>query len=507
MKKSQKLVLNTLLLTATALLMQTISVAFNVYLTNKIGAAGIGLFQLTLTVYGLAATFACAGVRLGTTRLHIDLLSANASAGMRRCMRLCLFYALTLGVTMAALLYLGAPLAATYWLKEPAAAESLRRLALGLPLVSLSSAMHGYFTATRTVYKSALAQGAEQLVKIVTVVTLLRLWLSGGIQNASLAIVTGLVAGNLASFLFSLLLVYTSKPMRRGAAQATPTLRDFLHIAAPDGAGAGARSVLLTAEHLLIPWGFRQSGRSNAETMKIYGVIHGMALPVLLYPSAILSSLSGLLVPELADLRVRGRNETIGAAVRKVTHLSLLYGVFVGGMFFTFAEALSLRIYGNADAAPYLQLLAPLVPIMYLDMSVDGMLKGLDEQRASMFYNILDSALCCLLVYLLLPRIAVKGYIIVLFVSELFNFYLSLRRLLTVTHVPRPALAEIGKPLLGAACAGLIPRALLTFWSAPSAPPRTTPALLFGLICGAGIYFVFLCLSGSLTPLRGTPQK
>jgi len=233
--------------------------------------------------------------------------------------------------------------------------------------------------------------------------------------------------------------------------------------------------------------------------MRIYGVIHGMALPVLLYPSAVLSSLASLLVPEISELRVQKRNDQINAAVHKILKLSLLYGVFAGGMFFAFATPLSQRIYGNTDAARYLQILAPLVPIMYMDMSVDGMLKGLDEQKASMMYNIIDSGLCVALVYILLPRMAIKGYIIVLYVSEIYNFFFSIRRLMKVTGAPRLTPRAVMEPLLCVACAALIPLGIFAAAS-PGAPGRSTPAL--GLaIAGAGVfYFVALYLIGAVKP-------
>ena len=100
------------------------------------------------------------------------------------------------------------------------------------------------------------------------------------------------------------------------------------------------------------------------------------------------------------------------------------------------APLISRLIYGTREAVRYLRVLAPLIPLMYMDNVTDGMLKGLDEQVASMRYNVIDSALCVLLVWLLLPVSAVKGYLLILYLSELFNFYFSFRRLITVCDVP-----------------------------------------------------------------------
>jgi len=500
MKPTRKLILNTALLTAASFLMQTVNVAYNVYLTNRIGAAGIGLFQLTLTVYAMATTFACAGVRLGATRLNIDLLARDPGASLRRSMRLCLGYALCLSLAVAVVLFFCAPMVAQHWLHDPRTALPLKWLAAGLPLVSVTAAMQGYFTGVRTVYKCALSQGVEQGVRIVCAMFFLGRMLAGGIESACLAIVYGMVAGEVAVLLFSAALLWRSKYVRlRDNAAGRLRLGDLLHIAGPEAAGACARSVLLTTEHLLIPRGFEASGRSKEEAMRIYGVIHGMALPVLLYPSAVLSSLASLLVPEISELRVQKQGERINAAVRTILKLSLLYGVFAGGMFFAFAGPLSQRIYGSTDAARYLQILAPVVPIMYLDMSVDGMLKGLDEQKASMLYNIIDSGICVALVYVLLPRMAIKGYITVLYISEIYNFFFSIRRLMKVTGAPRLTLRAVLEPLLCVACAALIP---LGIFNAARPGGLGGSTLLLGLaIAGAGVfYFVSLYLIGSIQP-------
>ena len=52
-----------------AVIMRLVAVAFNVYISNKIGAVAMGLFSLISTVYGFGITFATSGINLATTRL------------------------------------------------------------------------------------------------------------------------------------------------------------------------------------------------------------------------------------------------------------------------------------------------------------------------------------------------------------------------------------------------------------------------------------------------------
>ena len=74
MKKPSPLLRNTIIMTAVNLIMRSVSVGFNAYLTSRIGSQGIGLFQLVMTVYSLAVTFSCAGMRLASMRVTVNPL-------------------------------------------------------------------------------------------------------------------------------------------------------------------------------------------------------------------------------------------------------------------------------------------------------------------------------------------------------------------------------------------------------------------------------------------------
>ncbi len=432
MKNTRRLLINTLILTATTFLMRTIGVSFNIYLTNKIGASGIGLFSLVTTVYTMAVTFSTAGLKLASTRLVVED-NGRGLGNSVKIMRMCILYGLLVGVVMACVLAAGANIIAVHWLNDIRTVSALRILALSLPFVAMSSALSGYFTAERTISKYAVVQVIEQATKITVVVLTLSSQLSKGLEFACDAIVTGMTASEAVSFLCSFILFKcTKKGNRLPAREQKADVKEMLRIALPDAAGSCARSVLLTIEHLLIPVGFRKSGQSSDSAMAVYGTIHGMALPIILYPAAILTSLSSMLVPEFAECCAqnnKGRIESMAARVIKIT---MLFSLGTAGVMYVFADELSMCIYDNLDSAMYLRVLAPLLPVMYMDTTVDGILKGLDQQVYSMRYNIIDSAMCVVLVYTLIPKYSVTGYIIILFVSELINFYLSIRRLIKV---------------------------------------------------------------------------
>ncbi|MCR4615124.1 MAG: oligosaccharide flippase family protein [Clostridiales bacterium] len=433
MKKAKKLVMNTLLLTASSFAMQTVSVSFNVYLTNRMGAAGIGLFQLIMSVYAMAVTFACGGIRLASTRLTADTLSLGSSTA-RRTVKSCICYGLFTAAVTAGILYFASGIISSKWLGDMRAVPSLKILAFCLPFVSMSSAINGYYTAVRTIYKYAVIQAMEQGVKITVVALILERAVSKGLEYSCMSVVTGMLASEIFSYICSFIICFKSKTAKKTNEKEHISLDKILHIAVPDAVGTGARSILITIEHLLIPKGFKKSGSSAEQAMSVYGVIHGMVFPVILYPSAVLSSLAGLLIPEMSECRAKNQRGKIIQITETVINITLIYSLCIAGVMYCFGSALSNIIYKTQQATGYIQLLAPLIPIMYLDMGVDGILKGLDQQVYTMRVNILDSSICVVLVYLLLPRYAVKGYIFILFASEIINFYLSMRRLITVTQ-------------------------------------------------------------------------
>ena len=84
--------MNTALLTGSSL-MSLISMSFQVWLAGRIGSAGIGLYQLVVSVSFLCTTFAISGVRFAATRLVSEELgherAHGISAAMRRCLRSC----------------------------------------------------------------------------------------------------------------------------------------------------------------------------------------------------------------------------------------------------------------------------------------------------------------------------------------------------------------------------------------------------------------------------------
>lgn len=428
---------NTLIMTAVNLLMRSVAVSFNAYLTSKIGSAGIGLFQLIMTVYSLFVTFSCAGIKLASTRVTVEINTLR-KYDLRKSMNMFDLYALFCGALVCTVLFTFSGIISRLWISDMRAAASLRILSLSLPFVAVSASLSGYFTSSNLISHYSFIQLIEQGTKIAVAVIILDRINPTDVRSACVAIVASMTASEAVSFTLS----YTLKKLK--IAEKTDKkrigIRRLLRIAIPDAAGTCARSILLTIEHLLIPKGFEKSGADSTAALSAYGNIHAMALPILLYPCAVLTSFSALLIPDLAAKHERNDRKAISRSVEKNLKRTLIYSCTSAVILALFAPVISDIIYKTDEAVLYIRILAPLVPIMYMDTVTDGMLKGLDQQIQSMRYNIIDSALCVLMVWFILPKYSVKGYIFILYASELINFYLSIGRLIKICDIRIPRL-------------------------------------------------------------------
>lgn len=431
----KKFVANTAILTGSSLFMRCIGMAYQVWLVNRIGSAGIGLFSLVMSVSTLAATFAISGIRYATIRLVSEEQGAGNHGGTGMAMRRCLGYSAAFSAAAFLLLYVFAERIGFLWVGDARTVMPLRFLAAGMPLVSLASVFTGYFVACGRIFKTAVVQIAEQLLRIALVAIFLSLVPDGDIELSCTAVVAGGVAADLFSLvLLALLYIADRRRYRRPGGNSEKLTSHMFSIAIPLAVSAYARTALNTMQQLLVPKGLKAAGYSADRALSGYGVIQGMVFPVITFPSCFLLALAEMLVPELTAAQVTGRSEYIRTLTMRLINKCLIFSLICAAVIFIFSDDLSLLIYKSAEAGEYIRIFSFMIPVMYMDMVVDGCLKGLGQMMYSMAINVAESFLGIIFVYFLLPRFALSGYIFTLYFVECFNFFFSMRKLLKIIN-------------------------------------------------------------------------
>lgn len=433
----QKFWMQGILLTAFSLFLRVTNIGYRSYLSSKIGAEGMGLYQLIFSVFMLAVTLSTSGISLAVTRMVTAAIAANRRSTVRSVVTKCFLFCLTVSCTIATLLLLFSDFAAAKILGHAGAAPSLRILALGLPFMSLCTCMKGYFLAVDESPSTALSDAVEQVLTILSAVALFWYFAPQSIEAACFAAMLASTFGEAVSFLTGWV-AYRRSLRRNTPKKAEPSrgvLHGMFHIAVPCTLSSAARSLLSTVENLLIPRELQRAGLNGASSMAAYGLLQGMAMPMLYFPSSFLSSFASLLIPKIAREFEQKHRRAVAHITERAVGAALQFGVFCAAIFFIFGGDWGAAFYQSTEAGGYLKILAPLVPLLYLDVVVDSLLKGLDEQFNSMKYNFTDSLIRVVLILCLMRFFGMQAYIAILFFSSIFNAMMSVRRLLKVAQV------------------------------------------------------------------------
>lgn len=492
---------NAFILTATALILRTIGIFFRIYLSNRIGAEGMGLYQLIFSVYMLATTFATSGICIAVTRLVSEQAAKSSKQTVVKILNRSLMLSTLLGLIAAAAIYFGADLAAMYWLHDMRAALSLRILAPSLPFMAAASCLRGYFIARRKVSTPSNAQLFEQLIRIAVTVALLARFLPMGLAYACAAVVIGNTVSEIASCLYTYLgyrrdMRKLSTSIAGPSSLRTPTiLRKLLHIGLPLMGSSFLNTALHTLENLLVPDALTRYTSSKETSLSQFGMLKGMAMPILFFPSSFLSALSTLLIPEISESNSLQNRRKTCQTISYTMQITITLSILISGIFTMFATELGTLIYKSEEVGSYIRVLAPIVPFMYLENVIDGILKGLDQQVSSLSYSVLDSVLRITLITFLVPSQGIYGFLIIMVISNLVTSFLKLHRLVKVTSVriewgkwmTRPVLAMLISSFLAVALLHTLPTGNIIL------------AVTAGILTLAAAYGLLLLLFGCIT--------
>ena len=432
MKKLKIFIFNTLILLFSSVILQVIATFFSVYISNTIGEEAVGVFSLVMSVYLFGITLASAGINIASTRIVSEELATNNELGSKKAASRCIFLSLIFGCCASLIFFIFADFITLKCLHNRVSKNVIYLICIALPFIAMSSAINGYFTAVRRVYKNALSKFFEEFVKIVCTAFLLSLIMPKGIDYACYSLILADVISEVLSF-FALYIFYKYDKRKNLLESRYKDIDSYtkriLRITIPVALTSYLRSGLST---LIIPSSLQRSGMNSSNSLISYGIVNGMAMPIIMFPVILVTSISSLLIPEFSRLYVEKNNVKIKSISIIILSFTLIFAIFITIFIFTCSNFLSTAIYKKIEIAKYLRILSPLIIIMYLDIVIDGILKGLDAQVSVMAINVIDCIISIGFIYFFVPLLGFSGYIISIFISEVIDFTLSGLKLLHI---------------------------------------------------------------------------
>ena len=446
----KNLLKGTLILTAASLASRIFGFFYKIFLSRSIGAEQIGIYQLAIPLYALAFSVCAAGIQAALSRL----IAAGFARGRSR-QALDIFTAglglvLLLSLAAAGLLYRFTDTLSLLVLKEVRCAPLLRLMALSLPFACAHSCAASYYYGRKRTGIPAAGQLLEQGVRVsVSLLCYFAALKTGRLPTAALA-AAGALAGELVSCLFSLILLHMefgkyhysvhmlTKPLSK--------IKEILSLSTPLTVNHVMVTVLHSTEAILIPGMLLASGLARGDALSLYGTITGMAMPMLLFPSAVTNSVAVILLPSVAEDQACGRTARICRPPESTLHYCLMLGIFAAGVFFFFGPRIGELIFDSPEAGSHLKILAFLCPFLYINGTLSSIISGLGKTRFHLTENAASLGLRIVFILLAVPRAGIRGYQLGLLAGEIAAALLNLCFLRRLTHFRFHLLCWIAKP-------------------------------------------------------------
>ena len=238
----------------------------------------------------------------------------------------------------------------------------------------------------------------------------------------------------------------TMPPSQKKSAHTPPLLLPLLTMALPLMANRLTLSFLQSLEAIFVPNQLLLSGLSRVESVSIYGVLTGMALPFVLFPSAIPISLAVVLLPAVSEAQAQNQPDKIERTISMALRYSLYMGILCVGLFTRFGPALGETFYHNADAGRFIQILSWLCPFLYLSTTMGSILNGLGKTGTVFIHHTVSMLLTLSLVLFAIPRWGIFAYLAALLISELVLAFLHIHALAREVPIRLPVSQGIVKP-------------------------------------------------------------
>ena len=499
--RKRAFITGTLLLTGTGFLCRVLGFFYRIFMSRAVGAEGLGIYNMVHPVFGI-----CFAVCAGSIQTALSqYVAANMKRG-RAAFRSGLIISMSLSVLLAAFICRFDDFLAARLLLEPRCAPYLPVMALSVPFAALHACINGYYYGMQKARVPAFSQVAEQVIRMAAGFLIVDIWAERGREITVTLAVYGHLIGEMASAAFtflSLLLFPPDRGLRPGLQTAgwgglTAGLRDtsgpLMALALPLMGNRLVLNFLGSAEAIWIPNRLVRFGLTNSEAFSVYGVLTGMSLPFILFPSAITNSMAVLLLPTVAEAQSDGNEERISSVISMSLRYSCYMGILCIGVFTMFGSQLGVSVFRDPDAGTFITILAWLCPFMYLATTLGSVLNGLGKTSITFFQNVLAMLIRLAFVLFAIPVFGIQGYLWGMLASELALALFSLISLKRLVPFRWNAWSMVLKPSLLLA----ISIGLYRFATPISSPTGQLPLFIetalqigFLCLCYLGLLLVF----------------
>ena len=404
-QKKHPLLLGTALLTATGLASRVIGFFYRIFLSHTIGAEGLGIYHLIFPVFALSSAFCCAGIQTA-----ISKFTAEASKQIEK-RQIYLYAGLALStfcsLACAACIYCFSEPISTWLLNEPRCTELLRILAFSLPAAAIHSCINGYYYGLQKTAVPSMSQLLEQVARCACVYMFYQICSRNGYPITPALAVYGIVCGELAGALFSLTVLKFEKRQM----PFSPAFIQIAKFSVPLTANRVLINLANSSEAVLIPICLKNYGYTNTDALRLFGILTGMAMPMILFPSVLTNSVSVMLLPSISQAKAEKKQALIYRTIRRTVESCLILGLSSTLFFLLAYQYIGTYLFANALAGQYVRTLGFICPFLFLTTTLSSIIHGLDHPTTTLTLNLFGCLVRICSIWFFIPIYGIRAYL------------------------------------------------------------------------------------------------
>ena len=433
--KKNPIIYGTLILSFSGLFCRGIGFFYHLFISRTFGEEAMGIFQLTSPILMLAFSLTGAGMQTAISKYTASLIAKSNTGTANYYLFYGCLISFILSTLYSLLIFFNSETIAIHILGEKKCALLLRICAFSFPLSSLHCCFNGYFYGIKNTKLPSLTQIVEQLIRIGSVLLIYSLYRMQNMVPTIAITCLGMLLGEAAA-LFLSAMFYLHKFRSSLSPMPLPLLTNkknkfffsweipgqLLSYSIPLTLNRVFVNLLQSYEAISLPSALKNYGYSSKAALSIYGVLTGMALSFVMFPSTFTNSVSVLLLPTVSEAESQSNENTQNKKLTRIIHRTILFSLTLGVLctlfFYFLGNYCGEILFQSTLAGRFIKILSFLCPFLYLKLTLCSVLNGLKKTKETLWINLFSISLRLASILFIVPNIGIYGYLYGLLFSD-----------------------------------------------------------------------------------------
>ncbi|MCC8068192.1 MAG: oligosaccharide flippase family protein [Ruminococcus sp.] len=416
---------DTIFMTIVDFILQGISLLMNIFLTRKLGEEMVGIISLVMSFYSTLVVISNGNSFLCANRF-ISEERGKAKGNPNTILMYSIVWSAILSIISTVLIVTFSSKLCESLLDNVEYANGIKIIASTLVITAMSSSIKGYFHAHRSVTIPLVSGCLEFFVRnVLTVIMVYMLH-----TNVIIILSISMLVSESTSLVF--LMISLVRNIKKTNSITDTSFKRYIKSSIPIALNSSIPLILSTCNDALLPITLKQCGSSSEQSFGLYGMFEAIVLPIVFFPSSILCSLSCIIVPEVARCNASGNYARVRRVSFKAIRLTLIFSIMVSIGLFILGDDIALLIGSTSFSGKIVKMLSPIVPLIYLEIVLESILKGLGKHGFSSINYIAEYIVRISTLLICVPLLHFYGVVVSYYMSNIVG---NISRIIKVCKV------------------------------------------------------------------------